>query len=66
MRESGDVCETGERHMWSEEVTDYKIAKNAGCEAITTIFILLANGNLVRWITISYREDSLLRYLTWF
>lgn len=52
--------------MGSEEVTDYKIVKNAGFEAVTTIFILLSKGNLVKWIRTSEGKDSLLRDLTQF
>lgn len=52
--------------MGSEEVTDYKIVKNAGFEAVTTIFILLSKGNLVKRIRTSEGKGSLLRDLTQF
>lgn len=39
-----------ERQVGHEVVPDYKFAKTGGCEAATTIFILLANGSLVKWI----------------
>lgn len=41
--------EIRERQAGSEEVTDYKIAKNDSWEAITTIFFLLSSGKLVKW-----------------
>lgn len=34
----------------NEGLTDYKFAKNGGCEAIATIFILLFSGNLFKWV----------------
>lgn len=47
-----------ERQVGREVVLDYKFAKTGDREAATTIFILLANGSLGKWIRMNLGDDS--------